>query len=91
MQHRKIDLLSLAPDELEKVLSLHFDKRDQPSYRVRQTCDWIFEECVTSIDEMTNLPQGEREALASVFILEDPIAEQVAQIALPGAQPVKKR
>ncbi len=78
MPHRKIDLLSLAPDELEKVLSVHFDKRDQPSYRVRQTCDWIFEECVTSIDDMTNLPQAEREALASAFILEDLITEQVS-------------
>ena len=79
MYGRKINLLSLPPEELERVLATHFDERGQPSYRVRQTCHWIFDESVTSIGDMTNLPLREREALASAFILEDPIAQTVSR------------
>ena len=79
MDRPKTDLLSLPPEELERVLTAHFDGRGQPSYRVRQTRDWIFDECVTSIDDMTNLPHGEREALASAFTLEDAIAQKVSR------------
>ena len=79
MDRRKTDLLSLPPEELERVLTSHFDGRGQPSYRVRQTRDWIFDECIASIDDMTNLPYGEREALASAFLLEDATAQKVSR------------
>jgi len=79
MYGQKIDLLGLPPEELERVLATHFDERNQPSYRVHQTCHWIFDEPVTSIRDMTNLPIGERKALASAFTLKDSIAQRVSR------------
>ncbi len=74
-----LDLLGLTPDELASALAAHFAARDQPAYRVDQVRKWIFESGVNSIEEMTNLPQAERDALASCFRLEEPIAETVSR------------
>lgn len=79
MRTDKTDLLGLIPSELEVVLEAHFGSRGQPGYRVEQVRRWIFEECVESIDGMTNLPSEERTALASTFVLGEAVAETISR------------
>jgi 23S rRNA (adenine2503-C2)-methyltransferase len=69
------DLLSLTPDALRSALAEHFGSRGQPSYRTGQVERWLYEGLVPSIDAMTDLPLGEREALATAFTLRE--AEEV--------------
>lgn len=64
-------LLELTPEELDETLTLHFRKRGQPAYRVGQVREWIFQGLAPSFHLMSNLPQGEREALAEAFTLEE--------------------
>lgn len=73
------DLLGLTPEELDRALSLHFQERGQPSYRVRQVVEWIFESLAPDFEAMTNLPKEEREGLARAFQLREP---EVASVAL---------
>lgn len=75
----KTDLLSLPPDDLGTVLAKHFETRGQPSYRVEQVKEWVFEECVPSIAGMTNLPAAERKALDAEFSLVEPAADAVSR------------
>jgi len=63
------DLSGVTPDEAAKLLGEHFASRVQPSYRVGQVLRWIFDRVVTSFDEMTDLSQPERAALADSFVL----------------------
>jgi len=79
MPHVKTDLLSLPPDDMETVLAKHFAARGQPSYRVKQVQKWVFEECVPTIDGMTNLPVVEREALDAEFSLLEPTTDTVSR------------
>ncbi len=79
MSDPKTDLLSLTPDEFETALGDHFTGRGQPVYRVQQVRKWVFEECVPTIAEMTNLPVAEREALAAGFSFLEPIADTVSR------------
>jgi 23S rRNA (adenine2503-C2)-methyltransferase len=79
MDSTKTDLLSLTPRDLERALGEHFSARGQPSYRVQQVKEWVFEECVPTIAEMTNLPLAEREALNAEFSLSEPIADTVSR------------
>lgn len=72
------DLLSMEPDELHQTLVRHFADRSQPAYRAGQVQQWIFEGLARSFDEMTNLPAGEREALAKAFVLDEPAEDRVA-------------
>lgn len=74
----RIDLLSLTPDELRESLGRHFAARGQPAYRTGQVARWIYEGLVRSIEEMTNLPASEREALSHSFELAEPVEQQVA-------------
>jgi 23S rRNA (adenine2503-C2)-methyltransferase len=73
------DLLDLVPAELEVELAAHFERRGQPSYRVDQVRRWIFESGVRSIDEMTNLPEIERAALAEAFTMVEPEPHTVSR------------
>jgi len=81
MLSAKIDLLSLPPVEVEAVLAEHFTARGQPSYRLGQVKKWVFEECVPTISEMTNLPVTEREALDAEFSLLEPTTDTVSRSA----------
>jgi 23S rRNA (adenine2503-C2)-methyltransferase len=63
------DLLSLQPEELDAALWAHFAERRQGAYRVRQARAWLYERDAQSFAEMTDLPQGERAALAAAFAL----------------------
>ena len=77
------DLLSLEPEELRETLSEHFSGRGQPSYRVGQVERWIFERLAPSISDMSDLPVGEREALARRFTLGE-AAEATVQRSVDG-------
>jgi 23S rRNA (adenine2503-C2)-methyltransferase len=63
------DLVGLPPEAAEARLREHFVGRGQPAYRARQVLSWIYERLATSVDEMTNVPLAEREALREAFDL----------------------
>jgi 23S rRNA (adenine2503-C2)-methyltransferase len=73
------DLLSLQPDALREALEGHFESRGQPSYRAAQLERWIFEGLAPSLDEMTDLPRVEREALGEAFTLDEAKEANVAR------------
>ena len=81
-----IDLLSLTPDELGRALAEHFEARAQPPYRSAQVKRWIYEGLAPSIEEMTDLPFREREALRERFAL---VEAESAQVALSEDGTVK--
>ena len=71
------DLLSLTPDVLSATLGAHFANRSQPSYRVAQVERWIYESLARSIQDMTDLPEAERAALAEAFDIAEPLTKTV--------------
>lgn len=73
------DLLSLLPAEVEGLLAEHFEARGQRGYRVRQTRAWLYERDAMSFEEMTDLPAGERVALAERFTMTTPAAVRTAE------------
>jgi 23S rRNA (adenine2503-C2)-methyltransferase len=75
------DLLGLDPDVLARELERHFEARGTRAFRARQVVRWIFEGDATSFDDMTDLPQAEREALAERYTLSEPPAHTVERSA----------
>ena len=75
------DLLSLVPEALDHALAEHFRSRGQPAFRATQVRKWVYETGVASFQEMTNLPQEERDALEAAFRLEAPEPETVSRSA----------
>lgn len=75
--NERIDLLSLQPDELDAVLTSHFAGRGQGAYRARQARAWLHERDALSFEELTDLPQRERTALADAFTLCAPVSARV--------------
>ena len=73
------DLLGLEPEEARRVLGEHFRNRGVPAYRVGQVLRWIYEELALDFEVMTDLPSGERDALAAAFSLIEPVADTVAR------------
>jgi len=67
----KHDLLSLEPAALIETLEAHFEARGQPQYRAGQVREWILEKLAADFNEMSNLPQEEREALDKAFVLDE--------------------
>ncbi len=63
----RTDIAGVPRDEAGALLREHFELRGQPSYRARQTEEWIFDRLAMSFEEMSNLPQAERLALAERF------------------------
>jgi 23S rRNA (adenine2503-C2)-methyltransferase len=74
-----LELLGLAPEELGVRLGEHFDRRGQPSFRVQQVLRWIYETDIGSLEEMTNLPREERDALSRSFRFTELEATAVAR------------
>lgn len=72
------DLLSLEPDELHQTLVRHFASRGQPAYRAGQVQRWLYEALAPSVEEMTDLPAAEREALGQAFRIDDPREDRVS-------------
>lgn len=59
----KEDIRSLTFEELNsEIVNMGF-----PSFRAKQIYSWIQEKCVSSFDEMVNVPQNVRHALAEKF------------------------
>lgn len=56
-----IDLYSLSMDELEAQMKL----RGEPRFRAKQVWSWLYDQRVSSFDEMTNLSKELREELAA--------------------------
>src|SRR6266850_7397929 len=50
-------------------LQPQFDEWGQPSYRVPQLLDWLYNRRVSTWDEMTNLPKDLREKLRTTYKL----------------------
>ncbi|HEX2201884.1 MAG TPA: 23S rRNA (adenine(2503)-C(2))-methyltransferase RlmN [Longimicrobium sp.] len=75
----KPDLVGLLPEEAEAVLRDHFASRGQPAYRAGQVRRWIYERDALSFDEMTDLPAGERAALAGSLALTAHAAAKVSR------------
>jgi 23S rRNA (adenine2503-C2)-methyltransferase len=60
-------LLGLSKEDLEH----YFVAAGGKSYRAKQVLEWLYEQRVDSIDEMTNLPAPMREHLAQEFHIND--------------------
>lgn len=71
MSTQPVDLLSLTPDALDQALAGHFRNRDQPAYRAGQVREWVFGGLAASIDDMSNVPATERQALARAFAVDE--------------------
>jgi 23S rRNA (adenine2503-C2)-methyltransferase len=76
---RRPDLAGLPPEEAREALARHFEERGQPTYRVGQVVEWLYERGASSFEEMTNLPRAEREALAAAFDLARLETEKVSR------------
>lgn len=70
----RAELLELIPAEARLAVARAMERADQPSYRVDQVLDWIYERRARSFEEMTNLPLELRDELARVFSL-DPLEQ----------------
>ena len=70
----KVDILSLFPEELGKLLE------NEPKYRVKQLFDWLHKGA--TFDEMTNLPKKMREELQdkTYIALPDILKKYVSKI-----------
>ncbi|MFW6330246.1 MAG: 23S rRNA (adenine(2503)-C(2))-methyltransferase RlmN [Gemmatimonadota bacterium] len=77
------DLINLVPDDARAALVRHFERRGVASYRVGQTLDRIYDRVALSVDEITELSKGEREALADAFELTAPEMARV-QVSTDG-------
>jgi 23S rRNA (adenine2503-C2)-methyltransferase len=79
MEERLPDLLSLPREEVEALLSAYFAAIGERPFRVRQTLAWLYQRDALSFDEMTDLPLGAREGMASAFTLTAPEAARTEQ------------
>ena len=75
------NLLGMTPAELHETLTAHFSRRGQPGYRARQVQEWVFQSDARSFGDMSNLPVGERDALADSFRLDEPGVDTVSESA----------
>ncbi len=73
------DLVGMLPDEAGEALRAHFAARGHPAYRAGQVVRWLYERGAASFAEMTDLPQGERAALAEAFDFTAPEAARVSR------------
>lgn len=61
----RTDLRSLSRKQLSEALA----ELGQPSFRVKQIEEWVWEKGASSFDDMTNLPKALRATLAEAFSL----------------------
>jgi 23S rRNA (adenine2503-C2)-methyltransferase len=81
-----LDLRSLTPAELAAELGAE----GAPAYRGEQVFRWLHEHGVESVDEMTNVPQAQRDALAARLPLR-PLRADVVQEARDGTRKLRFR
>ncbi len=63
----KVDFYSLSFAEVEK----HLTGLGHPSFRARQIWEWVYQQYVSSFEEMTNLPLSLRGQLDELFALRE--------------------
>jgi 23S rRNA (adenine2503-C2)-methyltransferase len=63
MGFSKINIKTLAPEELREILTKHALKK----YRVEQIYTWLYAHHARSFEEMTNIAKAEREMLSQIF------------------------
>jgi 23S rRNA (adenine2503-C2)-methyltransferase len=85
-----LDLRSLTPAELGARLAPARGGAGAPAYRGEQVFRWLHEHAVESTDEMTNVPQKAREALAAAAPLR-PLRTDVVQEARDGTRKLRFR
>jgi 23S rRNA (adenine2503-C2)-methyltransferase len=73
------DLVGLLPDDAGERLRAHFAARGQPSYRASQVLRWLYEREAAGFADMTDLPRGERAALAEAFAFTAPEPARVSR------------
>ena len=73
------DLKSMTLEEMEDLLK----SKGQPSFRAGQVFSWLYKGA-TSFDEMSNLPKGLRETLASECFITHPTVERKQVSAQDG-------
>jgi 23S rRNA (adenine2503-C2)-methyltransferase len=78
MTFEPLDILGIEPDALAAELTAFFASRGQPAYRALQVARWIFQEGASDFLAMSDLPLGERQALAERYRLQEPAVERVA-------------
>jgi 23S rRNA (adenine2503-C2)-methyltransferase len=61
------DLVGMLPEHARPALQTHFEARGVAAYRVRQTLGRLYDHIALSVDELTELPVPEREALGQAF------------------------
>jgi 23S rRNA (adenine2503-C2)-methyltransferase len=69
-------LLGVTLSQLETALK----EMGEPAFRAKQVHDWVFKRRVTSFDQMTNLPAGLRQKLATLYSL-----RSMAQATVSGS------
>ncbi|MBI4409107.1 MAG: 23S rRNA (adenine(2503)-C(2))-methyltransferase RlmN [Gemmatimonadetes bacterium] len=79
LDDQRLDLLELLPAQAEIELARHFAARGQPAYRVAQARAWLYQRDALHFRELTDLPAGERAALADRFTLTAPELARVAR------------
>jgi len=81
-----LDLRSLTHAELSEQLKAG----GAPAYRSEQVFRWLHDHAVESVDEMTNIPQGVRDALGTSVPLR-PLRMDVVQAARDGTRKLRFR
>jgi 23S rRNA (adenine2503-C2)-methyltransferase len=81
-----LDLRSLTHAELSEQLKAG----GAPAYRGEQVFRWLHDHAVESVDEMTNIPQGVRDALGTSVPLR-PLRMDVVQAARDGTRKLRFR
>ncbi|HKK07449.1 MAG TPA: 23S rRNA (adenine(2503)-C(2))-methyltransferase RlmN [Gemmatimonadota bacterium] len=62
-------LLGLAPGEARSALAAWMEAAGEPSYRVEQVENWMYEQGARSFEELTTLPRGLRARMRADFDL----------------------
>ncbi len=62
-------LLGLTPDRLAAELGPWLEERGEPSFRVEQVANWVFEKRAVRFEAMTTLPEALRTSMAADFSL----------------------
>jgi 23S rRNA (adenine2503-C2)-methyltransferase len=62
------DLIGMLPEHAAPALQAHFEARGIAAYRVGQTLGRLYDHVALSVDELTELPVAERQALGEAFV-----------------------
>jgi 23S rRNA (adenine2503-C2)-methyltransferase len=78
-EKQPIQLFDMLPEELEKFVQ----ELGQPRFRAKQIFTWLHQDRVTSVDEMTNLPQKFRDQLKELAVVAT-MKEVIRQVSVDG-------